>query len=87
LPGVSRDEMMVRLALAGIETRNLFYPLHTMPPYERYGSNMLFPNSEYLSANGLSLPSVVSLTYEEVAHICATIRNYFNCREIIEMTG
>jgi len=87
LPGVSRDEMMLRLPSAGIETRNLFYPLHTMPLYERYAGNMVFPNSEYLSANGLSLPSAVSLTQEEVEHICATIRNYVNCREMIETAG
>jgi perosamine synthetase len=87
LPGVSRDEMMLRLPSAGIETRNLFYPLHAMPPYARYACNRIFPNSDYLSANGLSLPSAVSLTHEELEHICATIRNYVNCREVIEMAG
>lgn len=87
MPGISRDELVLRLPSAGIEIRNLFYPLHAMPLYQKYGGDRIFPNAEYLSANGFSLPSAVSLTGEDVEYICATIKNYVNCREIIEMGG
>lgn len=30
--GISRDELAIKLAEKGIETRQFFYPIHTMPP-------------------------------------------------------
>lgn len=68
--GLCRDEIMARLKLEGIETRPLFYPIHIMPPYNR-GEN--YPVAEELGRKGISLPSSVNLTAEQVQYIIDTI--------------
>jgi perosamine synthetase len=73
--GLSRDEFVKRLQMQGVETRPLFYPLHTMPPYKNYGAGRTFPNAERLSKDGISLPSSISLSDHEISHICQTIAN------------
>ncbi|QCG93042.1 aminotransferase class I/II-fold pyridoxal phosphate-dependent enzyme (plasmid) [Azospirillum sp. TSA2s] len=72
--GISRDEVAIRLNSKGIETRPLFYPLHTMPPYRRYAGNRQFAASDRLSRCGLSLPSGVTMTPGEIAHVVDTLR-------------
>ena len=64
--GLSRNELMDRLQLGGVETRPLFLPLHLMPAYKR-GDRMTV--SEELSRRGISLPSSVNLTAEQVEYI------------------
>jgi perosamine synthetase len=70
----------------GIETKPFFSPLHLQPcyndnhignggTYKRYPNN--FPNSVWLNMHGLSLPSSVSLTLNEIHYVCKTIVNYF----------
>ncbi|MBS7634802.1 DegT/DnrJ/EryC1/StrS family aminotransferase [Candidatus Bathyarchaeota archaeon] len=56
-----------------METRNFFYPLHEMPPYHRY-ANPPYPVSLSISREGLSLPSSVKLTEEDVAYISSRIK-------------
>jgi perosamine synthetase len=67
-----RDPLRAALAAAGIETRPLFFPVHTMPMYAR-GDEKL-PITEDLSARGITLPSWPGLSQENVAEICAAIR-------------
>jgi len=69
--GISRDELMNRLELAGVEVRPLFYPIHMMPPYK---TGDRFPVAEELSRKGISLPSSVNLTTEQIEYITDTIR-------------
>ena len=57
---VSRDSLMVLLAKEGVESRPVFYPLNEMQPYK---SELSFPNSNYVSYHGISLP--VSNTFDE----------------------
>lgn len=71
--GLSRDELAQRLQRYGIETRNLFYPLHEMPPYQGYATSS-YPTSSAISRRGLSLPSSVKLKEEDVAFIAQRIR-------------
>ena len=70
---VSRDELAQRMEQAGVETRPFFHPMHILPPY-RNGESL--PVCEELSAKGISLPSGVSLTQEDVemivSHVSAT---------------
>ncbi|MFC1994383.1 DegT/DnrJ/EryC1/StrS family aminotransferase [Chloroflexota bacterium] len=54
----------------GIETRPFFYPLHRQPCYNIRDE---FPNSDYLYERGLSLPSSVLLTEEQIGYICEKI--------------
>jgi perosamine synthetase len=69
---LSRDEVMRRLAQAGIETRPFFYPMHTLPMYRQQPSD--FPVAESVSARGLNLPSSAALTEDDVSYICQTLR-------------
>lgn len=64
--GISRDELMAKLAENGIETRRFFYPMHFMPPYKKYAANCQFPVTEKLSSSGINLPSSVKLTEKEI---------------------
>lgn len=67
-----RDPLRAFLAAEGIETRPLFFPVHTMPMYAP-GVGKL-PVTEDLSARGITLPSWPELSQENVAEICAAIR-------------
>jgi perosamine synthetase len=70
---IGRDEFMRELAERGIETRPVFYPMHTMPPYrERDGT---YPTAEDLARRGVNLPTHGLLTEEDIAYIAETIRN------------
>jgi perosamine synthetase len=71
--GITRDDLIDKLAKKGIETRPVFYPLHTMPPYKNFGSSDVLQNSIWVSSNGLSLPSSASLTEKELDYICTSI--------------
>jgi len=68
--GVSRDQLVRELASEGVETRNLFYPLHTMPPYPQEGA---FPHSVHISARGVSLPTSKDLEPEQIDRVCDAI--------------
>ena len=50
---ISRDELMNKLGEEGIETRPIFYPMHTMPPY--------FENKKYLIAEKLSAKGISTI--------------------------
>lgn len=62
-----RDPLRSALAGNGVETRPLFYPVHTMPMYShRYQKH---PVAENLGWRGINLPSWPGLTREQVAFI------------------
>jgi perosamine synthetase len=70
--GRSRDELAELLALAGIETRPFFHPLHHLPPYRQdAGPNL--PVTERLAATGLNLPTYVGLTDEDLDRVVEVI--------------
>ena len=70
----SRQPLRDFLNAAGIETRPLFHPAHTLPPYATKAS---FPVSESLSARGLNLPSYPDLSHADVADVCKAVRRFF----------
>ncbi len=59
--GPDRDAVMAAMDAAGIETRPVFYPVHTMPPYAPSGQGP-FPVAESIAARGISLPTHAALT-------------------------
>ena len=63
--GITRDQLRVRLADKGIETRTFFVPIHLQPVYYRK-YNERFPVAEELCKRGLYLPSASTLTKEEI---------------------
>jgi perosamine synthetase len=69
---LQRDELMERLAADGIETRPVFHPMHTLPPYRT--SEASFPVAERLGARGVSLPTHGRLTQDDVAYVAERLR-------------
>ena len=76
--GDIRDALRVHLAEVGIETRPLFYPVHSMPMYSR--SYRRHPVAEDLSWRGINLPSWPGLRGEEIREVCEAIRNFYEHR-------
>ncbi len=68
-----RDPMRNALAQSGIETRPVFYPVHSMPMYSRSYRRM--PNSDDIGSRGINLPSFPELTNEELSYICQAVKS------------
>jgi perosamine synthetase len=67
----SRDNLRRHLAESGIETRPLFYPVHTMPMYNtRYQDHR---TAEDISRRGINLPSYPQLTDEQLTYIVHSV--------------
>ncbi|CAN5265729.1 GDP-perosamine synthase [soil metagenome] len=69
----NRDVVMNRLSAQGIETRPVFYPAHTMPPYQKSDGKQRFPVAESLSVNGISLPTWSGMTENDIQYVCAAV--------------
>jgi perosamine synthetase len=67
-----RDAVMETLRESGIDTRPMFYPIHTMPPYEGSRS-VIAPVSARLSSSGVVLPTSARLGEKDVVRICNTL--------------
>lgn len=73
----TRNDLIKFLGSNGVETRPVFYCMHEMPPYKSFGSSESLKVSRSISAKGMSLPSSVSLTEIEVAHICNMVKEFY----------
>ncbi|WP_277873190.1 DegT/DnrJ/EryC1/StrS family aminotransferase [Vibrio furnissii] len=71
-----RDELRAFLNESGIETRPVFYSIHSMPTYNKYFG--FFKNSDEISSRGINLPSYPDLTDEDIDYISDKIREYFS---------
>jgi perosamine synthetase len=70
-----RDRLRAHLAQAGIETRPIFYPVHTMPMYaDKYQRH---PVAEDIGWRGINLPSWPGLSTDQTDKICGEISRYF----------
>lgn len=70
-----RDQVMSRMLELGVETRPVFYPIHTMPMYAHLASTVDFPVANEIAARGINLPSWPDMSaaqIEEVAQVLAT---------------
>ena len=70
---ISRDELMQLLKSEGVDSRPVFFPLHSMPPYY---TEKAYPISEKISKAGLSLPSSPALTEQNVDRVCRLITRF-----------
>lgn len=70
-----REALRAYLAKDGIETRPLFYPIHTMPMYCAESSD--YPVAENLALRGINLPSWPAMSTQEQDHVIESIRRYF----------
>ncbi len=72
---VKRDLLRAHLAADGIETRPLFYPVHTMPMYaQTYRKHVV---AEDLAWRGINLPSWPGLSDEDIERIAVSVRRFF----------
>ena len=72
---VTRDDAIDRLSKRGVETRPVFYPMHTLPPYREMGQeDGQFPVAERIARSGLSLPTWAGLQREDVVYVCDALR-------------
>lgn len=69
-PEVDRDTLMARLDEAGIETRPVFYPLHTLP---FYATGQSLPVAQEIARRGIVLPTHAALTPADVARVATTL--------------
>jgi perosamine synthetase len=67
-----RNTLIELLREDGIETRPVFYPLHLMPPYETSPAES-HPVAERLGAEGISLPTHVLLSDDDVTTVCEAL--------------
>jgi perosamine synthetase len=65
---VSRDEWIEALREKGIESRPVFYPIHTMPMYAHRAG--FYPVAEQCAALGINLPTHGNLTRDDVGYVC-----------------
>ena len=72
---VIRDPLREHLKNQGIETRPLFYPVHTMPMYSNAYQKLA--TAENLGWRGINLPSYPSLTESNVNEIAQSICSFF----------
>jgi perosamine synthetase len=70
----SRDVVMEMLQEQGVETRPVFYPAHSLPPYMNSVGGEMFPVAENLSANGISLPTWSGLTEDDIDYVCRALQ-------------
>ena len=68
-----RTDLIFYLKQHNIQTRETYVEINkTMMYYD----DSIFPNSSFVSNNGLYLPSYVTLTDEQIIHICNIIRTF-----------
>lgn len=74
--GVDRHALKGYLMEHGIETRPMFYPIHTMPIYsQKYEKHQV---AEGLARRGMNLPSYPGLRKEDISEIVNSIFQYEN---------
>lgn len=76
--GITRNELMDKMLKNGVETRAVFFPLHEMPPYKNYPTKSNFKNADYISQQGISLPSSVNITESELVNIKQAFHTIFD---------
>ena len=78
--GCNREQLALSLKASGVDTRPFFEPLHRLPPYRIAATERgtKLPITDALASSGLMLPTYPTLTDEQVAFICETIRTLAN---------
>jgi perosamine synthetase len=64
---------MFKLQEEGMETRRVFYPISSLPPYRGVKGSDSCKESESLYSKGISLPSYAELSNDEIAKVCEAV--------------
>jgi len=75
---ISRDEFMKRLKERNIDTRPFFYPISSLPMFNKAKVNN--PVAYSIPLRGVNLPSGHERTEEEIDYICAHIKDILGCK-------
>jgi perosamine synthetase len=71
-----RDKILQIMLEDGIEARQVFIAASIMPLYQKYiRKNINYDESEYISKSGISLPTGVSMTREEIKRVSSSFKN------------
>ncbi len=74
-----RNDILDYLKNRGIEARPVFFPIHRMPPYERFKrDDSSWIVSDCLSNAGISLPSSINANEKDIQRVCNSFHSYFN---------
>jgi perosamine synthetase len=71
--GVGRDQLATALHDQRIETRPMFVPLHSLPPYRQAGPAPHLPVTDGIGESGIMLPTYSALTDHDIDRICDVI--------------
>lgn len=76
--GHTKDELIAYLKANGVDTRLLFMGMHRQKSLSDYGCDCSgeYPVCDWLSENGLYLPSASSLTEDKIIRICELIQSF-----------
>lgn len=76
--GHTKSELIAYLKENNIDTRLLFESMSKQKSLQQYGADCSgeYPVTDWLSENGLYLPSASDLTGEKIAYICNAIREF-----------
>ena len=77
---ISLEVLMRKLKEYGVDTRNFFWPIHKQPVLKKMGffKNIKLPVSEYLSKNGLYLPSGLAISLSQQKFVIDKIKKIFS---------
>ena len=70
---IGYKEVQAQMRKMGVDTRKIFYPMSSMPPFDDPGDPHV--NANMLSDRGLSLPSYPELTNKEVKKVCDALKD------------
>jgi perosamine synthetase len=77
--GLKKEALMTSMAEKGIDCRPFFYPLSSLPAYQRLKQAKQAQRrnkiSYQLSPYGLNLPCGMNMTEEKVGYVCDTLKS------------
>ncbi|NLC72082.1 MAG: DegT/DnrJ/EryC1/StrS family aminotransferase [Desulfuromonadaceae bacterium] len=71
-----RDGLIPYLLENGIDSRPVYYPLHSLPIFPERSGAQSYPVAEYISERGVNLPTWAGMTREDVVYIGDKIVDY-----------
>jgi perosamine synthetase len=76
--GHTRDELIIFLKQNQVDTRLLFNGMHHQQSLKNYGCDTsgFYPVCDWLSQNGLYLPSASNLSGSIIENICSLIKHF-----------
>jgi perosamine synthetase len=81
--GVTRDDLIKKLEIYGIDTRSTFLPIHLQPPYRDIYIYEKYPIAELLGRRGINLPSGNSTTKEDIEYVASAIKDVISGRSLL----